>query len=454
MLTTDLDAYNTDWLGTTKGHSSLVLLPRSTEDVSEILKYAHREGLKCVVQSGNTSLVAGAVPVADEVVINMRRLNRILSLDEHSGVVRCEAGVVLETLERFVNDHHRLVPYDLGAKGSCLVGGNVATNAGGLRFIRYGPLHGTVVGLEVVLADGTVLDLMSAMRKDNTGYHLRQLFIGSEGTLGVITKVALFCPMAFKHRTAALLALPDFPTLLSVFRVVQAELGEYLSCFEMFDQSSLEAVVENLKYPKPFPDAHHHPFYAMFELSGNDGAHLETRLLALLERLWHSSQIREATYAPDSQSAKFAQLRNYREHITLGLRADGAGYKYDVSLPLPVFYEVVEVMRERLLEKEKNSHEKPFSVTRVCGYGHLGDGNLHFNVTSPTYQPALLAAIEPALYELVAAHGGSISAEHGIGAKKRPYLRYSKSAEAVRLMGRLKAEVFDVRGTLNPGKVL
>ncbi|XP_017464242.1 PREDICTED: D-2-hydroxyglutarate dehydrogenase, mitochondrial-like [Rhagoletis zephyria] len=192
----------------------------------------------------------------------------------------------------------------------------------------------------------------------------------------------------------------------------------------------------------------------MFELSGNDGAHLETRLLALLERLWHSSQIREATYAPDSQSAKFAQLRNYREHITLGLRADGAGYKYDVSLPLPVFYEVVEVMRQRLLEKEKNSHEKPFSVTRVCGYGHLGDGNLHFNVTSPTYQPALLAAIEPALYELVAAHGGSISAEHGIGAKKRPYLRYSKSAEAVRLMGRLKAEVFDVRGTLNPGKVL
>lgn len=140
------------------------------------------------------------MPVADEVVINMRRLNRILSLDEHSGVVRCEAGVVLETLERFVNAHHRLVPYDLGAKGSCLVGGNVATNAGGLRFIRYGPLHGTVVGLEVVLADGTVLDLMSAMRKDNTGYHLRQLFIGSEGTLGVITKVALFCPMAFKHR--------------------------------------------------------------------------------------------------------------------------------------------------------------------------------------------------------------------------------------------------------------
>ena len=224
----------------------------------------------------------------------------------------------------------------------------------------------------------------------------------------------------------------------------------------MFDQSSLEAVVENLKYPAPFAEAaaHLHPFYAMFELSGNDGAHLETRLLALLERLWNSSQIREATYAPDSQSAKFAQLRNYREHITLGLRADGAGYKYDVSLPLPVFYEVVEVMRERLLEKEKNSNEKPFSVTRVCGYGHLGDGNLHFNVTSPTYQPALLAAIEPALYELVAAHGGSISAEHGIGAKKRPYLRYSKSAEAVRLMGRLKAEVFDVRGTLNPGKVL
>lgn len=177
-----------------------MVLPKSTKDVSSILKYAHSTGIKCVVQSGNTSLVAGAVPVEGEVVISMKRMNQILSLDDHSGVLQCEAGCILEHLETFVNGRGRIVPYDLGAKGSCMIGGNVATNAGGLRFIKYGPLAGTVLGLEVVLPDGSILDLMSSMRKDNTGYHLRQLFIGSEGTLGVITKVALFCPMAFKHR--------------------------------------------------------------------------------------------------------------------------------------------------------------------------------------------------------------------------------------------------------------
>lgn len=255
-----------------------------------------------------------------------------------------------------------------------------------------------------------------------------------------------------QNRTAALIGLESFEKLLTVFTTVQAELGEYLSCFEMLDRASLEAVVENLAYPKPFSTesgTEYRPFYAMFELSGNDGAHLEARLLQLLEGLLHTQTIVEGTYAPDSDSAKFSRLRHYREHITLGLRADGAGYKYDLSLPLPVFYEVVEVMRRRLQQELRLPN-----ITRVCGYGHLGDGNLHFNVTSPTFDPTLLAAIEPFLYELVASHGGSISAEHGIGYKKKSFLRYSKSEEAVALMRRLKTEVFDVSGTLNPGKVL
>lgn len=162
----------------TLGCSSIVLFPKTTEDVSQILKYSFEHKVKCVVQSGNTSLVVGSVPIDDEVIISMRRMNKIINLDDDSGVLQCESGCILQDLEQYVNNRNRLIPYDLGAKGSCLIGGNIATNAGGLRFIRYGPLHGNVLGLEIVLPNGKILDLMSSMRKDNTGYHLRHLFIG------------------------------------------------------------------------------------------------------------------------------------------------------------------------------------------------------------------------------------------------------------------------------------
>lgn len=161
-----------------KGNSKVVVFPKSTTDVSNILKYCHHNDLKCVVQSGNTSLVAGAVPVKDEIVISMKKMNKILDFDDHLGIMTCESGCILSNLEEHANEKNRLVPYDLGAKGSCLIGGNLATNAGGLRFIKYGPLHANVLGLEAVLPDGTILDLMSHMRKDNTGLHLRHLFIG------------------------------------------------------------------------------------------------------------------------------------------------------------------------------------------------------------------------------------------------------------------------------------
>lgn len=413
--------------------------------MSNILKYCYEQNVTCVVQSGNTSLVAGAVPVDDEVIISMRRMNKIISFDDDAGVLQCEAGCILEKLETLANEHGRTVPYDLGAKGSCLIGGNLATNAGGLRFIRYGPLYANVLGLEVVLPDGTILDLMSSMRKDNTGYNLKNLFIGSEGTLGIITKVSILCPIRSHTRIAVLCSLSTYKHILELYRRVQGELNEYLTCFEMMDAESMRVVNENLGMSNPFSENSSFEFYSLFEMSTNDPNYVETKLINLLSELETEKIVQQSIHIDDQQSNKFNKLKAYRESITEALRRDGHSYKYDISLPLSVYYDIVEKMRDRLAGN--------VDCVRVCGYGHLGDSNLHFNVTSRTYKDSILSIIEPYIYQFVAENRGSISAEHGIGIKKRQFLECSKPKEAIELMEKLK-RLIDTKEILNPGKLL
>lgn len=247
-----------------------------------------------------------------------------------------------------------------------------------------------------------------------------------------------------KHKIVSLIALESFQKLLELYATVQKELGEYVSCFEMMDTYSIEAVVNNLKYPRPFSERY--PFYVMFELSSNDGPYLEGRLLSLLERLDSDGAILNGTFVSDSDQQKFDKLRSYRENITHALNLDGRGsYKYDISLDLSVYYQIVETMRKKLQENN-------CQFTTVCGYGHIGDCNLHFNVTSKEFDPKILSLIEPSLYEFVAKHRGSISAEHGIGYKKRQYLSYSKSPEAIQLMKQIK-HLLDPKQILNPNKL-
>lgn len=443
VQTNDLDSFNQDWLKSHRGKSDIVLFPRNTNDVSNILGYCNQNNLKCVIQSGNTSLVCGATPWQNEIIISMKKLNKILSFDEITGVLHCESGCILQNLEEFVQQKQRLIPYDLGAKGSCMIGGNLATNAGGLRFIKFGPLHSNVLGLEIVMANGKILNLMNSMRKDNTGYHLRHLFIGSEGTLGIITKVSIICPMDYKFKKIFLVACENFNKLIELFRMVQEDFNENLSCFEMMDESSMNVVVENLRLP--YPLSRSYPFYSLFELSANDESSLDQRFTKHYEKLVNKSIILDGTYANDSDSEKFHKLKSYRESISEGLRLDGCSYKYDVSLPLNVYYEVVNVMRKRLSSSLSSSN----NVVRICGYGHMGDGNMHFNVTSKKFDQQILNQIEPFLYEFVAKNNGSISAEHGIGVKKRKFLHYSKSDEAIKLMQQMK-QLFDPKSILNP----
>ncbi|KAJ1649085.1 D-lactate ferricytochrome c oxidoreductase, partial [Coemansia sp. RSA 25] len=222
----ELEGFNADWLNKYRGNSQLVLRPKTTEQVSQILKYCNTHNIAVVPQGGNTGLVGGSVPVHDEIVLSLRNMNKIRSYDELSGILVCDAGCVLEELGNYVGERGHIMPLDLGAKGSCHIGGNVAANAGGIRFLRYGTLHGSVLGLEVVLPDGTVLDNLSTLRKDNTGYDLKQLFIGSEGTLGVITGVSVATPQRPSAVNVAVLGVPTYECVQRAFKLARKRCGE------------------------------------------------------------------------------------------------------------------------------------------------------------------------------------------------------------------------------------
>ncbi|KAM9184537.1 D-2-hydroxyglutarate dehydrogenase, mitochondrial [Mergus octosetaceus] len=433
-----LEPCNVDWLRSVRGCSKLLLKPQTAAEVSQVLRYCSEKNLAVNPQGGNTGLVGGSVPVFDEIILSTVLMNRIISFDTVSGILVCQAGCVLERLNEYLEQQGFIMPLDLGAKGSCHIGGNVATNAGGLRLLRYGSLRGTVLGLEVVLADGTVLDCLASLRKDNTGYDLKQLFIGSEGTLGVITAVSILCPQKPKAVNLAFLGCQNFSQVQETFTTCRAMLGEILSAYEFMDEKCMELVEKHLKLSCPVRDSH---FYVLIETSGSNSTHDEEKLNSFLEQAMTSGLVTDGTVATDDKKIKM--LWSLRERITEALTHDGCVYKYDISLPVGKLYDLVTDMRARLGQSAKN----------VVGYGHLGDGNLHLNITAESYSHSLLDAIEPFVYEWTARYNGSISAEHGLGFKKKQFIQYSKPSEAIFLMQRFKA-MLDPKGILNPYKTL
>lgn len=436
----DLAPLNADWMGNWKGRSKLALRPKSTEEVASVLRHCHGRRLAVVPQGGNTGLVGGSVPVFDEVILSLSRMNAVGDLDEVSGIVDVEAGVVLEQLEQSIAPRGFTLPLDLGAKGSCQLGGNASTNAGGIRFLRYGSLHGTIVGLEAVLADGTVADFMSPCRKDNTGYDLKQLFIGAEGTLGVVTRLALLVPRKPTSVQVAVVAVPDWAGVQAALVRARQRLGEVLSAAEFLDDSALGVVVDNLPGARE-PLGERHPFYMVFEASGSNEAHDSEKLGDFLESAMEDGIVLDGVVAQDATQA--AALWSLREGVAESLMHRGKVYKYDVSLPVDRMYSLVEEMRERLA-----GHD-----ALVVGYGHVGDGNLHLNVSVKEHTPELQALIEPFIFERVSAQRGSVSAEHGMGLAKAQYMHMSKSAAAIELMRGVK-NLFDPRNILNPYKLL
>ena len=447
VRTTDaaMEKYAVDWQNKYRGRPLCVTLPRTTEEVRAIVRLCAEYRTPIVPQGGNTGLVGGATPTeAREVVVCMERMNGILSVDEDAGCATCEAGVVLEDLESAVRSRGMTVPLDLGAKGKCQMGGCVSTNAGGLRLLRYGSLRGSVLGLEVVLANGEVLDLMRTLRKDNTGYDLKQLFIGAEGTLGLVTKVAISTPRAPLSVHVALFGLESLAKCVEMLKLARENLGEVLSAYEFFDRESLELVLAQLKGTcDPLPGK---PcaFYVVVETSGSVAKHDSAKLKSFLSIVRRRGIVVDGVVGRDEKHA-FA-LWTLRERISVALKYAGAVYKYDVSLPTARMYNLVTTLRERFEPKFGSS-------VKVLGYGHLGDGNLHLNISCAEYDDAIERAIEPFVYEYVRDERGSISAEHGLGLMKAEEIHYSKDAKAVALMATMK-RTLDPLGIMNPRKVL
>ena len=437
-----------DWMalyGTDE--ASWVALPNNTQQVARVLAYCFEQGIAVTPQAGNTGLVGGSVPLSHELIISLDRMNAVTSFDPLSGVVVCEAGCTLAALDDHVKSHGHTVPLDLGPRDQCQIGGNIATNAGGLRFCRWGSLHGSVVGLEVVLADeeGTVLNLgMAGLQKDNTGYDLKHCFIGSEGTLGVVTRCALKCPVRFKSVQLAWIRCSVFQDVLDVLVRAKRELGEILSAFECLDEESLRFArtvvdVDESRLWKA-SDVESGCFIVIIETRGSNERHDREKLGELLAQIGHPAGLCGGDLQRD--------VWKMRTSVSAGLKKSGVTFKYDISLRVETMDDMLDATRKRLRDHGAGGY------ARVCGFGHMLDGNVHLNVScQPVHEAEVREVLEPWVYEEVTRRHGSISAEHGIGFTKAAAFAATKDRQVVKLMRQVKA-LLDSKGIMNPGKVV
>jgi (R)-2-hydroxyglutarate---pyruvate transhydrogenase len=445
----DLEAFNSDWMRKYRGHTKLVVKPKTAEEVSKVLKYCNDNMLAVVPQGGNSGLVGGSVPVFDEIVISTSRMNNIRSFDEVSGILVVDAGCILEVVDNFLGEKNHIFPLDLGAKGSCHVGGNVATNAGGLRLLRYGSLHGNVLGIEAVLPDGTIVDDLSKLRKNNTGYDLKQLFIGGEGTIGLITAVSVICPQRSKAINVAYFGLESFEKVQEAYKEAKNQLSEILSAFELMDGQTQDFVHQVTGNKRPLEGRH--PFYCLVETSGSNTEHDNEKLEHFLESVMGSEIVSDGVLAQDETQVR--SLWGWREGITEAIGHFGGTYKYDLSIPLPELYCLVDETRERLSSAGLIGDDDSHPAVGVVGYGHMGDSNLHLNIPVRRYTKEVEQALEPWVYEWIQKRNGSISAEHGLGIAKKAYIGYSRSETMIRLMKQIK-DLYDPKGIMNPYKYI
>lgn len=449
----DLSAYETDWRRRSHGKVLAVVRPDCTEQVARIVSLCAEHHVPIVPQGGNTGLVAGGIPTAEgnQVVLQLGRMNTIRKLDKENLTVTVEAGCVLQALQEQVRDAGLLFPLSLGAEGSCMIGGNLATNAGGTQVLRYGNARELCLGVEVVTADGNVWSDLSGLRKDNTGYDLRDLFIGSEGTLGIITAATMKLypqPACVLTAWAAVDSLHSANKLLGL---AHSSLGAGLTGFELMGRVALQLVEKHMpQFRIPFigmPDA---AYCVLIEQSDTESeAHARELLERLLEKALEDGIILDAVVAENLAQAD--QFWHIREHITLAQAEEGPNLKHDVSIPISVIATFVEATVARL--------NQAVPGVRVINFGHLGDGNLHFNIQAPSDCDAkgFIARHEQEItdivYASVAGFGGSFSAEHGVGQNKVHELQRYKSPLALRMMKSIKAAL-DPGNIMNPGRVL
>ncbi|MEC7596624.1 MAG: FAD-binding oxidoreductase [Pseudomonadota bacterium] len=444
-----MDAYLSDWRNNFQGSSPLILKPANTKMVSEILSICNLNSISVVPQGGNTGLVGGSVPSekGNEVIISLEKMNKILDIDSINYTMTVEAGCILSNVQDAALNADRIFPLSLAAEGSCQVGGNLATNAGGTGVLRYGNAKELVLGLEVVLADGSIINNLKRLRKDNTGYDLKQLFMGSEGTLGVITKAVIKLFPIPRNKVTCILALPNIESTVAVLASLRVITGDNITAFEYIDRNCINLLIKKLELNDIFYKEYEH--YALVELSSS---RQNENLMLLLEDAISTSikneSVSDAIVASNETQA--VQFWNLRESLSGLLKNNGDFVTFDISVSISLLPELIEKAEKICNHICRNS--------KAYIFGHIGDGNIHYYLFKPTKMTnnefrGLKEQIKTSIYDITTELNGSYSAEHGIGLAKKEELKKYSSQSEIDLMKLIKKSL-DPNNIMNPGKVL
>tara|TARA_R110002126_G_scaffold44671_8_gene127129 strand:- start:20066 stop:21517 length:1452 start_codon:yes stop_codon:yes gene_type:complete len=448
----DMAPWLTDWRGRYTGAAAAMVSPASTEETSAIVRIANENAVAIVPQGGNSGMVGGATPDASgrSIILSLRRMNNIRAIRSDEQLVVCDAGVILQNLHEALAADGQRFPLTLGGKGSATVGGLVSTNAGGTQVLRHGTMRSLVAGIEAVLPDGSIYEGLSALKKDNRGYDLKQLFIGGEGTLGIVTAATLKTVPALVDRCVAWVAVGSTDAAYQLFRFLHARVPQSLEGFEIIPQTCLESVLRHISGTRP-PLAGGHLWHVLVEIvrdqpdAPDPKSIMENLLADALER----GLIEDATLAASEQQAE--DFWKIRESIAEAERANGPALQHDISVPVHGM--------ARFIDEASPVIEAKFPGTKVAAFGHMGDGNVHFHVKAPEgveaqqWMQESAKQITPLVHDLVIAAGGSISAEHGIGQNKRAELERLSSGARLSMLRAIKMAI-DPGNIMNPGKLV
>lgn len=446
----DMAPYLTDWRGNYTGKAICIARPSTAEETAAVVKLAREHGHPIVPQGGNTGMVGGSVPDTrgNAIVLSTQRLNRIRAIDITGNTLTAESGCILAHIQQAATEQDRFFPLSLAAEGSCTIGGNISTNAGGTQVVRYGNTRDQVLGLEVVMPSGEIWNGLRGLRKDNTGYDLKHLFIGAEGTLGVITAAVLKLAPLPRTRVTALVAVGSPEATLELFAHIRGAFGDRVEGFEYFSRLCLDFVLRHIPGTRE-PFAEPQPWHVLIELADTlQNAPLLEQLEEALAPLLESGLARDAVIA--SSETQAAELWRLREEIAEAQKREGKSIKHDISVPIARLPEFIGKADAALM--------RHFPGIRIVNFGHIGDGNLHYNCSMPAGEDntrifARAADVNHVVYDLVTQVGGSISAEHGLGMLKREENANRKSPVELAAMRAIK-QALDPGNLMNPGKVL
>ena len=443
----DIAPYVHDWRGNYIGKTALVVRPANTEEVAAVVKLCTEARTPIVPQGGNTGMVGGGIPDSTNhaIVLSLTRMNKIRAIDLANNAMTVEAGCILAAVQEAALDSNRYFPLSLAAEGSCTIGGNLSTNAGGIAVLRYGNARDLVLGIEAVTAEGKIWNGLKALRKDNTGYDLKHLLMGAEGTLGVITAAVLKLFPKPQSTCTALVAVPDPAAAVELLATIQGALGDRLTGFELMSRVCLDHVIKHFPTTAE-PFSARHDWQVLVELTDTQkDAPLQDALAAALEAAFANGRAQDAIIA--ASSAQSAALWSIREHIPEAEKRQGRSVKHDISVPISRIAEFIRRGDVALGQK--------FPDAEVICFGHIGDGNLHYNLSFPGVlpSPAQTREANDIVYGLLDELAGSISAEHGLGQLKRDEITKHKSSVELDMMRAVKAAL-DPQGIMNPGKVL